>query len=92
MPVIATNVGGISEILGSDNPAMVAPEEAALTGAMRVALAEPDKLRGWMPGASVLRDRFSAQSMAANAMRAYRSALTLRVNKHAPAAGLSSVF
>ena len=92
MPVIATNVGGISEILGSGNPAMVAPEEAALTGAMRVALAEPDTLRAWMPGASVLRDRFSAQSMAANAMRAYRSALTLRVNKHAPAAGLSSVF
>ena len=91
LPVIAANVGGIPEIFGAENPALIAPEAGEAARLMRIALDEPKKLAGWQPPQAELRDRFSVETMAANVLHAYRSALTIRANGGARTERLSSV-
>lgn len=91
MPMIATAVGGIPEIFGPDNPALIAPEAGALARLMQTALGEPGTLAGWMPGREALEARFSARAMAGNALTAYRGALTLRKGSAGKNGALSSV-
>jgi glycosyltransferase involved in cell wall biosynthesis len=91
LPVIATNVGGIPEIFGAECPALISPDTGEAVRLMRIALDEPDRLAGWQPARADLQDRFSVETMAANAMRAYRSALTMRANGNAGPERLSSV-
>jgi glycosyltransferase involved in cell wall biosynthesis len=80
IPVIATEVGGIPEIFGPGCPALCAPETDAIATAMRLALEDPDRLQGWMPSESTIRQNFSADTMAANVLRAYRAALTINAS------------
>jgi glycosyltransferase involved in cell wall biosynthesis len=91
MPIIATGVGGIPEIFGADNPAMIAPEAGDLARLMGIALAEPETLARWMPERAVLKARFSARTMAGNVLKAYRGALTLRAGQAGKNSALSSV-
>ena len=74
-PVIAADVGGIGEIMGPDNAALVAPDTASVAGAMARALAEPQWLADAMPAADTLRRRFSIDTMAEGVMDAYRDGL-----------------
>jgi glycosyltransferase involved in cell wall biosynthesis len=91
IPMIASAVGGIPEIFGTDNPALVAPEAAELAEAMAAAAADPAALKAAMPSRQTLQARFSANAMAANAMTAYRQALDLRKADPGEKSALSSV-
>ncbi len=91
MPMIATAVGGIPEIFGTGNPALIAPDSEALAQLMQTALSEPETLSDWMPGRAALEARFSARAMAGNALAAYRGALTLRAGHAGKNSALSSV-
>ena len=91
LPVIVSNVGGIPEIFGAGSPALIAPDTDELLQGMRIAVKDPDRLRSWMPAQTELRDRFSVEKMAENAMLAYRNALTMRANGGAATAHFSSV-
>jgi glycosyltransferase involved in cell wall biosynthesis len=91
IPMIASAVGGIPEIFGTDNPALVAPEAAELAEAMAAAVADPAALKAAMPSRQTLQARFSANAMAANAMTAYRQALDLRKADPGEKSALSSV-
>ncbi|MBO6636434.1 MAG: glycosyltransferase [Roseitalea sp.] len=82
-PLIATHVGGIPEIVGSDNPALVEPTLEALTGVMRRSLDQPGWLESHMVPATTLKSRFSAAVMAESITNAYREALT-RARSGAP--------
>ncbi len=75
LPVIATDVGGIGEIMGAHCPALVAPDAAALAVAMAAALDEPGGLRATMPSRATLKRRFSIDAMAAGVMEVYRQGL-----------------
>lgn len=91
LPVIAANVGGIPEIFGAGNPALITPDTGDAARLMRIALAEPDRLAGWQPPRAELRSRFSVETMASNVLQAYRAALTIRTNGGARTERLSSV-
>ncbi|QKV18326.1 glycosyltransferase family 4 protein [Oricola thermophila] len=78
MPVIATAVGGIPEIFGTDSLALVAPDADDLAEKMAAAIADPAGYSATMPDRDTLTARFSARAMADTAMQAYRSALALR--------------
>ncbi|MFZ2100451.1 MAG: glycosyltransferase family 4 protein, partial [Oricola sp.] len=80
IPLIATSVGGIPEILGADNPSLTAPDAGEIAARMELALSDPKTVEGWMPDSETLKARFSARTMAANVMAAYRGALTLRAD------------
>lgn len=41
VPVVATSVGGVPDVVGQDAAVLVAPEAAALAGAIRATLADP---------------------------------------------------
>lgn len=75
-PLIATDVGGIGEIMGDNRRALVEPDAAALALAMAGALDKPDALAAMMPSTAALKARFSAAVMAEGVMNAYREALT----------------
>ncbi len=73
LPLIASDVGGIPEILGASSPALVPPNDAdALARAMAAAVADPDALRTELPSAAGLKSRFSAATMASGVIDAYR--------------------
>ena len=72
-PVIASNVGGIPEILGRDSGALVAPgDDEALGQAMATSIRDPHALLSQQPARSQLQDRFSAAKMASNMIDFYR--------------------
>lgn len=75
MPLIASRVGGIPEIVGPDNEALIPPTLDALEQAMARDLAEQGWLRAHMPTAQILKARFSATAMAEAITDAYRQAL-----------------
>lgn len=75
-PVVATNVGGIPEILGARNPALATPgDPAALAVLLARAAVEPEWLAAAMPDASAFRSRFSAGTMADGMLALYRDCL-----------------
>lgn len=74
-PLIASRVGGIPEILGTDSGALIAPTLDAVGTAMRRDLEEPGWLAAQMPEGSALKARFSAPAMAQAITDAYRDAL-----------------
>ena len=72
MPFVATSVGGTAEILGSDAPTLVAPDDPeALAAALA---AGPDHARRSRLRARV-EDAFSVERMVAEVSSAYREAL-----------------
>lgn len=74
--VIASRVGGIPEILGSDSEALIEPGRADLFGAtMAKALADPDWAKRTMPGPEAFHSRFSAVVMARELEALYRAQL-----------------
>jgi glycosyltransferase involved in cell wall biosynthesis len=74
--VIASRVGGIPEILGSDSEALVEAGRADLFGAvMAKALTDPSWSKRTMPTADAFRSRFSAVVMAREAEALYRAQL-----------------
>jgi glycosyltransferase involved in cell wall biosynthesis len=82
MPIIATRVGGIPEILGDLKPLVLPGDAPALAAAMRSALATPPG----MPSHAHLRQKFSLDAMAARIAGIYREALERRYSSaHASA-------
>jgi len=80
--VLATNVGGIPEILGSDCPALVPPGDIdALAVAMAQTIAEPAWLAAAMPEPERFRQRFSAAYMAEQMLSVYRDCLAKPVRQ-----------
>ena len=77
MPMIATSVGGIPEILGQSSSALIKPGSAdALAARMVEAILNPGVLRDVMPSPEVLRGRFGADVMAREIEQAYFDALS----------------
>lgn len=74
-PLIATAVGGIPEILGTDSAALCPPETEALADRMAYALADEAAYRRLMPSREELRARFSAEVMTAQIEAVYREAV-----------------
>ncbi|OLP59921.1 glycosyl transferase [Xaviernesmea oryzae] len=78
-PIIAANVGGIPEILGSQSPALARSNDAeSLSDIMTAAITEPGWADRAMPNAETFRRRFSASTMAADMMALYRDLLASR--------------
>lgn len=77
-PIIATAVGGIPEILGSDSGALVRPDATDLAIRMREAVEDTIAFRNRMPSLESLRQRFGLATMAARVEEAYRAALGSR--------------
>src|ERR1700733_446393 len=80
MPIVATDVGGNAEIFGPQSGQLIPPDDvAALTGAIAVALDNPERMQG---GAQALRLRvrseFSLRTMVECNLAAYREALATR--------------
>lgn len=74
--LIASHVGGIPEIMGSDCAALVEPGNAeALAQAMARSIIEPGWLRVQMPKPDEFRHRFSATTMARQMLELYRECL-----------------
>jgi glycosyltransferase involved in cell wall biosynthesis len=80
MPIIATRVGGMPEIFGSDAAHLIAPENtAALAAAIAAAMAEPAQLRRLAQSLQArTRHEFSAAAMVDGGLAAYREAITMR--------------
>jgi glycosyltransferase involved in cell wall biosynthesis len=75
-PVLASNVGGIPEMLGRDSDALLPPGDVqTLAKAMARTMIEPGWAESLMPEREVFRARFSAAAMAAGIAAAYREAL-----------------
>jgi glycosyltransferase involved in cell wall biosynthesis len=74
-PMIATSVGGIPEIFGSDSAALARPDAGEIAGRMVAALRDPAGFRALMPTPRTLRSRFGADVMAAGIEQAYFAAL-----------------
>lgn len=73
LPIITTNVGGIPEILGTDNPAMAAPGNSEqLAERMARSITESDWLTNAMPETEEFRSRFSASVMAGSMLDLYQ--------------------
>jgi len=75
MPMIASGVGGIPEILGANSPALITPNADALAKGMVSAMRDPDALRRAMPSPETLKSRFGADVMARDIEHAYYAAL-----------------
>lgn len=74
--IIASRVGGIPEILGSDSEALIEAGRADLFGAtMAKALTDPSWSKRTMPTADAFRSRFSAVVMAQEMEELYRAQL-----------------
>lgn len=75
MPVIASAVGGIPEVMGHGSLGLVQPDARSVSGTMVRFLANEERFRQAMPALDMLRDRFSADVMARAVERIYRSTL-----------------
>jgi glycosyltransferase involved in cell wall biosynthesis len=73
--MIATRVGGIPEIFGSANPALVEPDAVQLSAKMVEALRDPQRFALHMPALADLKARFGADVMAAGVEKAYLACL-----------------
>ncbi|ESY69441.1 MULTISPECIES: glycosyltransferase [Mesorhizobium] len=74
-PMIATSVGGIPEIFGSNSPALIRPDPTELADKMSQALTDLAAYSKLMPDNASLRSRFGADVMAAEIEKAYFAAL-----------------
>lgn len=74
-PMIATSVGGIPEIFGSNSPALIRPDPTELADKMSQALTDLAAYSKLMPDDASLRARFGADVMAAEIEKAYFAAL-----------------
>lgn len=73
-PLIATRVGGIPEILGRSNEALVRPNDPDRLGAlMALALEKDGWLQNCMPDPFEFKTKFSSRTMADKIMVAYKS-------------------
>ncbi len=80
LPIIATNVGGVSEIFGPQADRLIPPDDiGALVAAITAALDDPDGMRS---AAQVLKARvrseFSLCTMVESNLAAYREAIAAR--------------
>jgi glycosyltransferase involved in cell wall biosynthesis len=76
MPMIATSVGGIPEILGSTSNALIAPGSSdALAARIVEATRNPEALRDAMPSQEALQNRFGVDVMAREIEQAYYASL-----------------
>ena len=71
MPMIASAVGGIPEILGEGSLALVRPDAKEIALAMATAVGDLSRYRSMMPSADELSARFSAAVMAMHIEEAY---------------------
>jgi glycosyltransferase involved in cell wall biosynthesis len=71
LPVIATRVGGIPEIMGADSPALANPDAQHLARRLTAFIDDPQALAAAMPDHSELRRRFSLKTMNEAIMTAY---------------------
>ena len=80
MPIIATRVGGVPEIFGSDAHHLIAPDDAdALARAIGAALDAPDEFRRIAQSVrGRVRSDFSLTAMVDGGLAAYREALAMR--------------
>jgi len=80
IPLIATRVGGIPEILGAASRNLVAPDNVeALAGKIEEMLGDPNSAHGSaMIARKALRERFTVEHMAASVERLYFRALARR--------------
>lgn len=77
LPVIAFAVGGIPEILGRGNPALVAPEDWEELGrVMANSINDPNWKATVMPDREMFHHRFSKETMASDIMGVYREILS----------------
>jgi len=74
-PMIATSVGGMPEIFGSNSPALIRPDPTELADKMSQALTDLAAYSKLMPDDASLRSRFGADVMAAEIEKAYFAAL-----------------
>ncbi len=74
-PVLATHVGGIPEILGSEPSTMVTPDIEALAVKMAEIAADPSRYHEKMPAHEQIRQRFGVTAMAKAIEDLYRAAL-----------------
>jgi glycosyltransferase involved in cell wall biosynthesis len=77
-PMIATNVGGIPEIFGSDKTGIAEPNVASIEALMIKVLGDEKAWVAAMPAQATLKARFGADVMAASIERAYFTALAHR--------------
>ncbi|MBT9368358.1 glycosyltransferase family 4 protein [Rhizobium sp. CSW-27] len=76
-PVIASRVGGIPEVLGTDSAALAAPGDAGdLARRMTEALADPGWQAREMPRPEAFRAVFSASAMAGQMLELYRDRIS----------------
>jgi glycosyltransferase involved in cell wall biosynthesis len=71
IPMIASAVGGIPEILGEGSPALVRPDSKEIALAMATAIGDLSSYRSLMPSTDELGSRFSAGVMAKHIEDAY---------------------
>lgn len=77
LPLIASNVGGIPEILGQNSEALVPPGDVdTLARTMQAAVTHPQALRSQMPTSDKLKAQFSAENMAREMIQTYRKCLS----------------
>lgn len=71
--IIATRVGGLSEIFGEDSTALCSPDTNAIAAKMYEALSDPANFHKCMPDPLLLRSLFSRENMAAAVEQFYLS-------------------
>jgi glycosyltransferase involved in cell wall biosynthesis len=83
VPMIATRVGGIPEVLGPESEALVRPENAAaLAQAIAAGLDNPGALRTRAQAVrEQVRSRFSQDAMVTGVLAAYREALNSKLKR-----------
>jgi glycosyltransferase involved in cell wall biosynthesis len=74
-PVIASRIGGIPEIVGTDSPALVRPDVEDLANRMVAVVGDMAAYRAALPAPATLRQRFSVQTMATQLESEYFAAL-----------------
>ncbi len=77
MPVIASRVGGIPEILGDDSPALVQPDTNDLASKMTYVIGDIAAYRQTLPGIEALKQKFGVEAMATRLETEYFAALKL---------------
>lgn len=74
-PVIASRVGGIPEIFGDSSPALVQPDVEDLSSKMATANSDVTKFQSLLPSEQDLKQKFSAETMAARLETEYFAVL-----------------
>ncbi|CAN7502464.1 glycosyltransferase family 4 protein [Phyllobacterium sp. LjRoot231] len=75
MPVIASRVGGIPEILGDDSPALVQPEANDLAAKMTYVIGDIAAYKQRLPSIEALQRKFGVEAMAEHLEAEYFAAL-----------------